>query len=252
MYPMMMQAPPPPPPPSSWRQWLGLVLAALLGALLSKYLPGLPPLPPLPIQQPPEPPAPPKANPQDAIANVYLGRSRCSCAAIGPRRSDGRWNVLCAEHCTSGRGQKGVMVLRDGREIPVTVASVAGAADWCWLVTDQPAELPHLLLASENPPVGTKVFHMGYGVDRPGNREDGEVIGMDTRRNQLQFRLSVSSGDSGGPIIRSDTGEVVSCVCCTYTAGFRQWTQGTATSSLLTGRPASASAEACPMPVCAP
>lgn len=252
MYPMMMMQPPPPPPPSSWRQWFGLVLAAVLGALLSKFVPGLPPLPPLPIEQPPAPPAPPPAKHADAIGRVFLGRSMCSCAAIGPKRADGRWNVLCAEHCTAGRGQRGVMVLRDGREIPVTVASVAGRADWCWMVTDQPAELPHLMLASGNPPVGTKVFHMGYGVDKPGNREDGEVTGWDAARSQLRFRLSVSSGDSGGPICRADTGEVVSCVCCTYSRPGQMWTQGSSTDALTGGRPVSSEGEPCPLPVCGP
>ena len=36
---------------------------------------------------------------------------------------------------------------------------------------------------------------------------------------QLQFRLSVSSGDSGSGIFRADTGEVVGVVCCTSGLG---------------------------------
>jgi hypothetical protein len=60
---------------------------------------------------------------------------------------------------------------------------------------------------------------MGYGIDRPGNREDGRVTGAETPDGQLQMELSVSSGDSGGGIFRSDTNELVAVVCCTTDRG---------------------------------
>ncbi len=56
---------------------------------------------------------------------------------------------------------------------------------------------------------------MGYGVDLPGNREDGEVTVSEQPDGKTSFVLSVSPGDSGGGIFRDDTGELVGTVCCT-------------------------------------
>lgn len=79
--------------------------------------------------------------------------------------------------------------------------------------------LPHALAAEKSPPVGTRIWHAGYGVDVPGNREDGSVTGAPDGNGQLRFRLSVSSGDSGGGIVIDDSGRVVSSVCCTTNRG---------------------------------
>lgn len=162
-------------------------------------------------------------DPVAAIGRITFGSAGCTATVIHPRRPDGRWDVLTAAHCTeTGVGSRGSMLLKDGTRFGVTVAARDTAADVCWLVTDRAdlAELPAAELAAELPAVGVKVWHMGFGVDKPGNREDGVVTGQ-TPDGKLRFTLSVSSGDSGGAIVRADTGHVVACVCCTTGKGAR-------------------------------
>ncbi len=169
--------------------------------------PGPPPAPP---------PAPKPANPEAAIVRIRFGNAGCTATIIGPRRTDGRWNVLSAAHCISGVGAKGQMTLKDGRAFALTVSKVDRTADISWLLTDAaPEGLPTATIAAEAPAVGTKIWHMGYGVDRPGNRESGTINSAIDSHGQIKMRLSVSSGDSGGGIFREDNGELVACVCCT-------------------------------------
>ena len=200
------------------------ILAAVLAALGIKYLPDLPkpgPTPP-PITDPrpdprPKPPEPrPTPDPVAAVGRIQIGNGGCSATVVGPRRSDGRWNVLTAAHCATRVGESGVMQLRDGRTLGFVVAALDRTSDACWLLTtDTPADLPWLHLADTTPAPGTKIFHVGFGRHIPGNREDGEVRAGANARGQSQFWLSVSPGDSGGGICVDADGKVVSPVCCT-------------------------------------
>lgn len=168
----------------------------------------------------PEPKPPGKANAEQAIGRLRFGNAGCTATVIGPRRPDGKWDVLTASHCTGGIGSRGTFTLKDGRVLNVTVSARNTDCDITWLVTDSAADdLPFAVLATKNPPVGTEVWHMGYGIDRPGNREDGRITGAETADGQLQMELSVSSGDSGGGIFRADTNELVAVVCCTTERG---------------------------------
>src|SRR5262249_36997558 len=97
--------------------------------------------------------------------------------------------------------------------------------------------LPYALLARTDPAPGTAVWHNGYGVDKPGNREDGVVTAAPNADGQLQFRLSVSSGDSGSGIFRADTGELVGVVCCTTGLGVNTAMWGGASTTALRLRP---------------
>jgi hypothetical protein len=179
-----------------------------------------------PSTPPSTPPSNAKPDPTKAISRISFpvqgGTAGCTAVAIGPRRSDGRWDILTAAHCMPGVGSRGKMILQDGRELAVRVTVHHKENDIAWLETEQAVEqMPFALLASKNPPVGTKVWHAGYGVDKPGNREEGEVEADEDDEGKLRFNLSVSSGDSGGPIIRADTGEVVAPVCCTLGRGVK-------------------------------
>jgi hypothetical protein len=180
-----------------------------------------PTLPPIPIPVPPTPtpptPAPPKdgekANPAKALGRLRVGSAGCTATVIGPRRPDGRWDILTASHCLDS-ARTGTVTMQDGKVYRVTKTAQDAKADICWLVTDDVIEtLPFALLAKETPKADVAVWHSGYGVDRPGNREEGTVLGVDGL--QLRINLNVSSGDSGGGIFRTDTGELVACVCCT-------------------------------------
>lgn len=172
----------------------------------------------VPPEARPKPPG--KADPEKAIGKLRFGNAGCTATVIGPRRGDGKWDILTAAHCTGATGSRGSFTLKDGQTLAVTVAARNADADLTWLVTDAAADdLPFATLAAKNPPVGTEVWHTGYGIDRPGNREDGRVTGAETADGQLAMELSVSSGDSGGGIFRADTNELVSVVCCTTERG---------------------------------
>lgn len=183
------------------------------------------PVPPLPS---PPPVIPPKGKsgvldaPQ-ALGKISFPPYGCTATVIGPRRADGKWDVLSAAHCVAHVkvGSKGAMKMLNGRTHAITVNFVDPLCDVSWLTTDDPAvdDMPYANIAADNPPVGTAIWHAGYGVDKPGNREDGKVTGVENPDGQLNMQISVSSGDSGGGIFRADTNELISCVCCTTAKG---------------------------------
>lgn len=180
------------------------------------------PAPTTPAPVPPAPPPVPKPTPNApaAIARITFGSNGCTATIIGPRREDGRWFALTAAHCVNAVGQHGTLRLKDGRTTGVTVASINREADCCWLVTESNSEdFPFANLASKSADVGASIWHAGYGVHVPGNREDGTVEAAPDGNGQCRYRLSVSSGDSGGGICLNSSGEVLSPVCCTTAPG---------------------------------
>lgn len=203
--------------------WGAAVLAAVLSALLTRW--GLPiVIPPPPIVQPdpprPGPPPEPQPNVPAAIARIQFGSAGCTTTIIGPRRGDGRYWCLTAAHCVGSVGQRGRMTTLDGRTLGVVVVALNRTSDACWLVTDSASEsLPFALLAEDTPAAGSKVWHAGYGIDKPGNRESGTFVGGPDGNGQVRFRISVSPGDSGGGIVLDAQSRVLSCVCCTTNLG---------------------------------
>lgn len=153
---------------------------------------------------------------EGAIVRLRFGNAGCTATIIGPRRGDGRWDILTASHCTGPVGSKGQITLKDGRTFGVVVAVRQTTADISWLIAEMMVDdVSYAFLAPQEPEIGAKVWHMGYGVDKPGNKEEGTVAAAVDRNGQLKFSLSVSSGDSGSGIFRIDTNEVVATVCCT-------------------------------------
>lgn len=179
---------------------------------------GCKPLPPLPDPKTPDPKTPdmPKPNPLAALGKIRFGNAGCT-ATIIERRPDGRWDLLTAAHCTGPVGSRGTFYAKDGREFAVTVTARNTNSDLCWLESDDAniKDLPFAMVAKSSPVVGTKIWHAGYGYDKPGNREDGEVVANPDSNGQIMYLLSVSSGDSGGGIFNADTGEWLGAVCCT-------------------------------------
>lgn len=207
-------------PPGDYRVELLVISKGALGEIevteaFESIRIGEPPPPP----PPPKPPTP-KTQPREALGRIRFGNSGCTATIIGPRRADGRWNILTAAHCLSGVDAVGTFTMQDGRSFRVRCVAHDRTPDLAWLVTDEsPAELPYARLAESVPPPGTKIWHSGFGIDKPGNLERGEVSGGVNSQGLLSMRLSVSSGDSGGGIFREDTGELVSVVCCTQSRG---------------------------------
>jgi hypothetical protein len=165
------------------------------------------------------PPAP-KPNVDQARAatvRIRFGNAGCTATIIGPRRADGKWDLLTAAHCMRSAGAKGTVMLADGSSLAVVAMQRSTSADLAWLVTESADrdELPFAMLDSADAPPGTVIWHCGFGIDKPGNKETGRVLDGPDANGQLRMELSVSSGDSGSGIFRSDNGQLVAVVCCT-------------------------------------
>lgn len=153
---------------------------------------------------------------ENAIGKIQFGNSGCTATIIGPVWSnDSKLDILTAAHCVK-LGAVGKMSLKDGRTLTVRCVARDPEADAAWLQADFPGgDVPYLLLADATPDNGEIVWHQGYGIDKPGNRESGLFKGQRMQGLQCQFRLSVSPGDSGGGIILDSESRVISPVCCT-------------------------------------
>lgn len=209
-------------------QFAAALFAATLAAFAARYGIVLPPLPPpVPVEPSKPAPMPPgpeqqggKADAAAAIVRLSFKGVGCSATVIGPRRPDGRWWVLTAAHCSESPGQHGTIRFLDGRTAGVVVQSRDVKSDCCWMVTESNSETyPFALLAARSPAVGDPVWHASYGVDRPGNKERGQVSALPDDNGQVRFLLSVSSGDSGGGIVVDSAGDVVGAICCTSARG---------------------------------
>lgn len=157
-----------------------------------------------------------RPDPLNAIGRITFGRSGCTATIIGPVDSRAaKLSILTAAHCVD-LNARGTMKLKDGRSFSVRCVSRDAKADVAWLEADRPeGKIPYARLAASPPPQGSPVWHIGYGIDKPGNRENGTYLGLAANGVQCRFRLSVSPGDSGGAIVFDSSGEVVSPVCCT-------------------------------------
>lgn len=164
----------------------------------------------------PDPDVATPANPRPAIVLTRFGNSQCTACIIGPRRKDGSWLLFTAAHC-GGMGARGSARLSDGRNLSVAVVARSTKSDGSILRTTslEIEALPFATLATARPERNEPVWHAGYGVDRPGNVEKGYVRNPLDSNGQTEFWLSVSPGDSGGPIIAERTGLVLASTCCT-------------------------------------
>jgi len=197
---------------------IAAIIAAFAGVQVSGCItPGKPPAtspatPPGPAeQQPPE-------DKKQAIARIQIGNSGCSLTWVLPKRSDGRYDGLSAAHCFDHVGQVGEFMNRDGTSGRFVCVALDKEADCAWVTTLTSFDhMDALHLAERSPAVGEKVFHAGYGTDRPGNTETGTVVGIAGK--QVKYTLSVSPGDSGGGICLDSSGRVISPVCCTTRPG---------------------------------
>lgn len=229
---------------SIWDKLITAVAPALAAALLAFLLNFQKPTPPAPVPPTPEQPpaqmpvAPtPKPDTLQAIMRISRPGVGCSATIIGPKRVDGRYWVLTAAHCTQGLNERWTGKLRNGTTVGFVIVARNTTSDWAWGITDANGEqLPFALLAEKTPPVGTPVWHAGYGVDKPGNREDGKVVSGYNSEGQVEFDLSVSSGDSGGGIVIDSDGAVVSAVCCTTGPGQRARVWGCSPESARRGQ----------------
>lgn len=152
----------------------------------------------------------PKGDPEGARARIVFGRSGCTATVIHPRRPDGKWDLLTAAHCVTGVGQQGTATMASGKKLGVKVSAFDKDSDLAWLVTDDATlELPAAFLAKKLPAGGARIWHMGYGVDKPGNRESGTYVGPSKYEGMIRVDISMSSGDSGSSFFLESTGESI-------------------------------------------
>jgi hypothetical protein len=174
---------------------------------------------PSPDDKKPDKPKPeepkPEKNACEAIVKVIMAGGYCSGTIIGPPPSDNRWTIVSASHCFRRVGEQVEFMTRRGIAGRAIVIAINRKSDCAILKTEEFVRLPFIMLADSIPQVGEKVFHCGYGVHLPGNREDGTVLSGEDSNGQIRYRLSVSHGDSGGGIVSTEDGKLLSPVCCT-------------------------------------
>lgn len=198
-------------------------LGALLAVLGNRQLPppssSAPTAPAIPAPPSPSPaPIPPNPTnqPEQAIGKLVLPNGYCSATCVSPPDAANQQLLLSASHCVKGVGDVVTFYPKSGQMVSARVIAFNKTADVILLkTTPVSSPLPFLNVAHTTPAVGTVVWHAGYGVDKPNNREEGKITKQDTGSQQVQFYLSVSPGDSGGGICLNQLNEVISPVCCT-------------------------------------
>lgn len=177
--------------------------------------PGAPPMMPPPGHPgqpapPPGQPVPvPRVDPEQAICRITSGGSGCTATVIGPSPVKGVQLLLSAAHCVRGRGAPVRVYHKSGRVYDGVVYAHYPPSDSSLIVIKTADQLPYAKVAEKPPAEGTRIWHMGYGVDKPGNREEGQVIRAGTERSFAHLSIRVSSGDSGCGFFRKDNGELV-------------------------------------------
>ena len=201
-----------------WRTILASFLTAVLTVFcggVALYVGGCASSQPPHISPRPQPKPEPKPDPWNAICKVIMQNGYCSGTIVGPRRPDGRWHLVSAAHCFKRVGESVQILTRDGRSLQGSVSAINRQADCAIVVTERYDDLPFAIVADSVPPIQSPVWHGGYGVHIPGNKESGVLLAGEDTNGQLRYRLSVSNGDSGGGIIADANGRLLSPVCCT-------------------------------------
>jgi hypothetical protein len=164
--------------------------------------------------------APQPPNPYAAVGHLRcgpVGGAACGSATVlGPRRPDGRWHALTAAHCL--KTPQAVLTLRDGTALAVRAVARDEQSDLALLLTDSDKHdaLPFALLADGDPPAGTRIWQAGWGIDRPGVRKFGKVlggpvpvVGVGTMPGHLTLEISTAIGDSGGGYFDAISGRLI-------------------------------------------
>lgn len=187
--------------------------AALLACL------GNLPAPPGPIDPPPIGGG--DLDPEKARVRLRHGNAGCTGAVLQSRDGTRCW-VLTAAHCVPGVGGVGEATRTDGTRFATRVVATNSNSDLAVIVSQEDEETKwYADVAEANSQPGTAIWHMGYGVDIPGNYEEGVVVNPEDSNGQTQMTINVSSGDSGSGMYRKDNGKIQSVVCCG--AGRQVW-----------------------------
>lgn len=214
------------------------VIGGTIPGIVSPTPQPTPTQPTVPTPKPEKTEEPPQ--PLKAIGKIQVGSYGCTATVIGPRHQDGSYDVLTAAHCIPDGIYTGVMKLESGKQFNIHLATRNPTSDCCWMKTEpNVGTLPYALIADDLPTPGEEVWHAGYGVHQPRNREDGTVVDPSNSQGKTQYLLSVSSGDSGGGIVCNKSGRILSSVCCTTAKNVKANVWGCSVKSIRESRPTS-------------
>lgn len=164
--------------------------------------------------KPPDIPSPGNVDPLKARCQVRHGNAGCTAVFLPSNDAEFAY-LLSAYHCVPGVGGTGEARTTYGETFRTKVIAGDQRSDVAILTSQEPYQTRYFAeLAEDNAPAGTPIWHAGYGIDRPGNVERGQVIAPDDGNGQTRMQFNVSSGDSGGGIYREDNGQIISTVCC--------------------------------------
>jgi S1-C subfamily serine protease len=150
---------------------------------------------------------------------IRIQTATCDGTAIGTGFVIGPRLVATVEHVIDGA--TGVSLIRDGRVVGhATVIGEDPARDVALLQSSKPISGYQFQLADRAPQLAEDVIALGFPFGLPLTVTKGSVSGLDrsipiasVRRRQLvQTDAALNPGNSGGPLLATDTGQVVGLV----------------------------------------
>jgi S1-C subfamily serine protease len=169
---------------------------------------------PIPVRKPPR-------ALEDVVAQVQSGVVRiesdlCDGSSVGTGFLLTPRLIATVEHVVDGA--TGITLKRDGRTL--TNASVIGSdpdADVALLRSDIPIHGHEFAFAARAPRLGEELVTLGFPLGLPLTVTRGSVSGTDRsvvirgtkRKHLIQTDAALNQGNSGGPLITADTGQVL-------------------------------------------
>lgn len=150
---------------------------------------------------------------------VRIGASTCDSKSVGTGFLIGRRLVATVEHVVDGAA---TITLKQGARA-VATGTVIGedtARDIALVQSSKPLGGAILPLATRAPQLGETVAALGFPLGLPLTVTQGSVSGLQRtipingsdRRNMVQTDAAVNPGNSGGPLLSVDSGQVVGLV----------------------------------------
>jgi S1-C subfamily serine protease len=127
--------------------------------------------------------------------------------------------VATVQHVIDSAGR--IVVKRNGRELATaTVIGSDATRDLALLRLAKPIRGYRFTLANTAPQLGVEVAALGFPLGLPLTLTRGTISGLDRtipidnirRRNLVQTDAAVNPGNSGGPLLRVDSGEAIGLV----------------------------------------
>jgi hypothetical protein len=165
-----------------------------------------------------------EASTEDLIARVRSGIVKidalsCNAEAVGTGFLIGPRLVATVDHVVSGATK--ISLIRNGQRIATgRVIGSDPSRDLALIQTSAPVRGFVFKFADRSPRLGERVIALGFPLNLPLTVTQGSVSGLartipidGVRRRQLvQTDAAVNHGNSGGPLLSTDTGEVLGLV----------------------------------------